>query len=187
NDDGHPDLVVVNNLDTHTHIGTRFVTDFTTTNPGTVSVLIGNGDGTFQAPQSFGVGVSPNAVAVGDFNGDGHPDFAVSNQYNPLLALSSNTGGGNFSGSTTSLGSNNIGGNVAVGDFNGDGVADLAVPVSVTTSPSQLPSAIPEMRVFNGHAGGTLQPGATYAPSMGIPLAADLNGHGNVDLVGSGD
>jgi hypothetical protein len=123
-------------------------------------------------------------VAVGDFNGDGHPDFAVSNQYNPLLALFSNTGGGNFSGSIISLGSNNIGGNVAVGDFNGDGVADLAVPVSVTTSPSQLPSAIPEMRVFNGHAGGTLQPGATYELSMGLPLATDLNGDGKVDLVG---
>src|SRR5262249_3673111 len=107
NGDGHPDLVVVNNLDTHTHIGTRFVTDFTTATPGAVVVLMGNGDGTFQAPQSFGAGVSPNAVAAGDFNGDGHPDFAVSNRYNPLLALFSNTGGGNFSGSTISLGSNN--------------------------------------------------------------------------------
>src|SRR5262249_10163727 len=158
------------------HIGTRFVTDFTTTNPGTVSVLIGDGDGTFQAPQSFGVGVSPNAVAVGDFNGDGRPDFAVSNVYNPLLVIEANAGGRNFSQPVIRLGSDNIGGNVAVGDFNGDGVADLAVPVSVTTSPSQLPSAIPEMRVFNGHAGGTLQPGATYELSMGLPLAADLNG-----------
>src|SRR5262245_11812623 len=42
-----------------------------------VSVLLGNGDGTFQTAQSYPVGPSPSAVAVGDFNGDGIPDLAV--------------------------------------------------------------------------------------------------------------
>jgi hypothetical protein len=43
----------------------------------TVSVLLGNGDGTFQAARSFATGPEPNAVAVGDFNGDGWLDLAV--------------------------------------------------------------------------------------------------------------
>src|SRR2546422_7885441 len=41
--------------------------------------LLGNGDGTFQAPLVVGVGINPRFVAVGDFNGDGKPDLAVAN------------------------------------------------------------------------------------------------------------
>jgi VCBS repeat protein len=64
----------------------------------TVSVLLGNGDGTFQAPLAFDVGVGPTSLAVGDFNSDGLPDLAVANVFsndvsvllngadNPLLA-----------------------------------------------------------------------------------------------------
>ena len=40
-----------------------------------VSVLLGNGDGSFQAAQDFGAGISPRSVAVGDFNGDGSPTW----------------------------------------------------------------------------------------------------------------
>jgi hypothetical protein len=45
-----------------------------------VSVILGNGDGTFQAPLSFAVSATPRAVAIGDFNGDGLLDLAVANQ-----------------------------------------------------------------------------------------------------------
>jgi hypothetical protein len=44
-----------------------------------VSVLLGKGNGTFQDAQNFAAGDGSNAVAVGDFNGDGKPDLAVTN------------------------------------------------------------------------------------------------------------
>jgi hypothetical protein len=184
NGDGHPDLVVLNNLDTFTSIvGGRFGTQFPNFNFGTVSELLGNGDGTFQAASSFQTGESPNSLAVGEFNGDGRPDFAVNNSFGSLSVFY-NTNGGNFSASSISLGANNSG-PVAVGDFNGDGATDLAVPVSITSVSAGVSQTFGEMKVFNGQIGGALQPGATYALAMGSPLAADLNGDGKVDLVGT--
>jgi hypothetical protein len=57
NGDGHPDLITANNSG----------------RPYTVSVLLGNGDGTFGAAQNFAVGYHPTSVAVADVNGDGIP------------------------------------------------------------------------------------------------------------------
>jgi hypothetical protein len=48
-------------------------------NANNVSVLLGNGDGTFQPAQTFGADSLPFSVAVGDFNDDGMPDLAVAN------------------------------------------------------------------------------------------------------------
>src|SRR5215831_15948926 len=48
-------------------------------NSNNVSVLLGNGDGTFQAAVNFDAGGGPVSVAVGDFNGDGVQDLAVAN------------------------------------------------------------------------------------------------------------
>ena len=67
NGDGAPDLAVANLYDS----------------PGTVSVLLGNGDGTFQSALSFNAGSYTAAVAVGDFNGDGRPDLAVAEGLDP--------------------------------------------------------------------------------------------------------
>ena len=44
-----------------------------------VSVLLGNGNGTFQAAVNYAAGTDPSSVAVGDFNGDGKADLAVAN------------------------------------------------------------------------------------------------------------
>ena len=44
-----------------------------------VSILLGQGDGTFQAAPDVGVGARPRSVTVGDFNGDGQQDLATAN------------------------------------------------------------------------------------------------------------
>jgi hypothetical protein len=60
--------------------------------PGYVNILLGNGDGTFQAPLDFGAGTYPISVIVADFNGDGKPDLAVANFYsNNVSVLINNT------------------------------------------------------------------------------------------------
>src|SRR5207245_9819229 len=47
----------------------------------TASILLGTGDGTFEAAKSYAVGAGPNSIAVGDFDGDGFPDLAVTNSF----------------------------------------------------------------------------------------------------------
>jgi len=56
-----------------------------------VNVLLGNGDGTFQAPENYGAGTNPLSVAVGDFNGDGKPDLAVANNGSNNVSILLNT------------------------------------------------------------------------------------------------
>ena len=48
-----------------------------TTASNKASVLLGNGNGTFQAKQDFGTGNAPTSVAVADFNGDGKSDLVT--------------------------------------------------------------------------------------------------------------
>jgi hypothetical protein len=76
NGDGIPDLVVSN---------------FTNPKPCHASVLLGNGDGTFQAPTQFRVRLSPVQVVVADFNHDGKPDIATINQGNATISILLNT------------------------------------------------------------------------------------------------
>src|SRR5206468_3961229 len=61
NGDGKPDIIVANDYGNY------------------ASVLLGNGNGSFQAQQTFAAGSAPDAVALADFNGDGRPDVVVAN------------------------------------------------------------------------------------------------------------
>src|SRR5229473_3580212 len=89
---------------------------------GSVSVLLGLGDGTFSAQGHFAVGGGPSSVVVGDFNGDGILDVVVGTGGGVSVMLG--VGDGTFAApSYYWLG---MGRSVAVGDFNGDGVLDLA-------------------------------------------------------------
>jgi tetratricopeptide (TPR) repeat protein len=63
-----------------------------------VTVLLGNGDGTFQEAvgSPYPVGKNPSAVVVADFNGDGNPDFAVANQGDNTISVFEGDGKGGF-------------------------------------------------------------------------------------------
>ena len=56
-----------------------------------VSILLGNGNGTFQAKVDYGVGVTPLSVTTGDWNGDGKLDLAVANYGNRTVSILLNT------------------------------------------------------------------------------------------------
>jgi Calx-beta domain-containing protein/VCBS repeat protein len=105
------------------------VVDYSTSS---VSVLLGNSNGTFQQPAlTSPTGSYPRSVAVGDFNADGNLDLATANAYDVSVLLGD--GGGHFAPSNQSpigVGSNPQ--SVAVGDFNGDGLLDIAATSNVT-------------------------------------------------------
>jgi hypothetical protein len=60
-------------------------------NPGAISVLVGAGDGTFQAPQTFATGGELPFLTVADFNGDGKPDVATANGDSRSISVLLNT------------------------------------------------------------------------------------------------
>jgi hypothetical protein len=75
NGDGHLDLAITNGGD------------------NALSILTGNGDGTFQTQQTFPVGSTPGGVALLDVNGDGAPDLVVANAGGTTLSVLLNQGG----------------------------------------------------------------------------------------------
>src|SRR6202011_540689 len=48
-----------------------------TTNSNTVSLLLGNGDGSFGLPITYHTGSNPGSIAIADLNGDGRPDVII--------------------------------------------------------------------------------------------------------------
>ena len=144
----------------------------------TVSVFLGNGDGTFQPQASYSAGASGNAyaVAVGDFNADGNPDLVVTNVANGSATISVLMGHGD---GTFELPVTHVVGNypsaVVVGDFNGDGNADIAVADRDDNTIS----------VLLGNGDGTFQAQTTYASgnSPVALVALSLKGDGILDLV----
>ena len=95
----------------------------------TVSIFLGNGDGTFAlAGSPIAVGSGPDAIAVGDLNSDGHLDLAVANTGEDTVTILLGNGDGTFTPSASSpitVGSGPI--SIAVGDFNSSGRLGLAV------------------------------------------------------------
>lgn len=103
--DAHEDIVVANR------------------NSDDVTILLGDGDGGFEASQ-VGVGVQPSDVVVADFDEDGNPDIAVSNGGDSSVTILFGDGAGGFGGPLTfSVGDNPFA--MAVGDFDGDFHLDL--------------------------------------------------------------
>ncbi|PYI80266.1 MAG: hypothetical protein DME26_21920, partial [Verrucomicrobia bacterium] len=155
NGDGKPDLVVANQVS------------------GDVSVLLGNGNGTFQTAVNYASGNGPSSVAVGDFNGDGKRDLAIANSGSGDVSVLLGNGDGTFQ-AFVSYGLGDVPQSVAVGDFNGDGKLDLAVAMRTFA----------DVSVLLGNGDGTFQ-AAQYYGAGADPLSVavgDFTGDGKLDL-----
>jgi hypothetical protein len=94
--------------------------------PGSVNVLLGNGDGTFTAGETLTTGPLPGSIAVADFNGDGKADLVTSNAGNNTESIFLGNGDGTFAAPLSpSAGKNSL--YSATGDFTGFGLPDLAI------------------------------------------------------------
>jgi hypothetical protein len=154
------------------------VANFNNANASTVSVFLGNGDGTFAPAVTYPVGVGPSSIATGDFNGDGVTDLAVGNQNGATVSILIGDGLGAFSqpNPAYAVGTTDLA-NVVAGDFDGDGNLDLAI-----TSPSDDTVA-----VALGNGDGTFDAAVPYSTGNSgdhpIPVSAVDLGNGNLDLL----
>lgn len=157
NNDGIPDLVTANAAS------------------DSVTVLLGNGDGSFTQASSPPVGNTPESVAVGDFNGDGFPDLAVSNVNSANVTVLLGDGTGNFSPASGSpLGVGTYPFSVVAGDFNGDGNLDLAAANESTSNVT--------VYLGDGNGGFTPASGSPFPGETTSLVVADFNGDGIPDL-----
>ena len=93
-----------------------------------ICVLLGNRDGTFEAPKISSTANIPVSLATGDFNKDGHLDIATANQKSLNIGVLLGNGDGTFGVETTfRLGNPGYPNSIVVEDFNKDGALDLAV------------------------------------------------------------
>jgi hypothetical protein len=151
-----------------------------------VSVLLGNGDGTFQAPLSYSAGLVERSMVVADFNGDGIPDLAVlsadvSTDYQDRVSILLGKRDGTLVEPANKYAAGPYPASVAVGDFNKDGLADLAVLGGDEFGDGT-------MTILLGNGDGTFQSPQGYSAgnSPNSLAAGDFNGDGFADLAVTG-
>ena len=157
NNDGTPDVVVAAYFS------------------GYVTILLGNGNRTFQAPYSVAVGYGATSIAAADVNGDGKLDLAVTNRANNTVSMLLGNGDGTFQPQTL-LTVTGHPADVVATDVNGDGRTDLVV-----TQDRLLGGVV----VLLGNGNGTFQaPQTVLSVAWPSSLAiADVNGDGKPDLL----
>ncbi len=175
NRDGKPDLIMAN-----------YCGSSSCKSNASVSVLLGNGDGTFRAAVNYNSGQgTAAAVAVADFNGDGKPDIVVvgSNCCNlNYLSVLLGNGDGTFKAAVSYDTGGSFPDSVAVADVNKDGKLDLIV----ANSYGSINTLDGSVGVLLGNGDGTFQPAVSYDSGGHISTSvavADVNGDGNPDVL----
>ncbi len=145
-----------------------------------LAVMLGKGNGTFNAATHIPVGNRPTGLAVGDFNKDGYYDLITANSLSNNVSTVLNRGKGRWYGAiNTAAGDGPT--SVATGDFNTDGKLDVAV----TNMGANLTGSNTGVRIMVGANTGRFTLGKLLkAGTRPIQVAvADLNKDGKLDLV----
>ena len=155
--------------------------------PGNISVLLGNGDGTFRPAQAIAAGITPVSVKVGDVNGDRVPDLVTANWGDGTVSVLLGNRDGTFQ-PARSVAAGPYPRSVAVSDFNRDGKLDLAVADYGTyacSTDGQCAFVDSNVLVVFGNGDGTFQAGSRLAAGHGpfSVAVADFNGDRLPDLV----
>jgi hypothetical protein len=146
-----------------------------------ISVFLGKGDGTFQAPintnGNWGQGSGPYSIAAGDFDRDGKPDVAFADEG---LTILKGNGDGTFKTPAAPMPAGNTSTDLKIGDFNGDGKLDL-VTAGVFTGAN--------LQVLLGNGDGTFANAGSLVNQVGgvSVVVSDLNGDTRPDLAGCVD
>jgi hypothetical protein len=161
NGDGYPDVIVVNRIDQ------------------TVSVFLGDADGTFQRPLNFGVGPRVWRVTVDNVVNDGKPAIITGNKGDDTVSILLGNGDGTFQPQIVVPAGTRVGG-AFTADLTGDGIPDLI----------EDNYAADTIWVLPGDGNGTFGPPTIYSASLNGqfqgadgPTVADVNGDGIPDLI----
>jgi hypothetical protein len=151
------------------------IQDLITSNFGSasISVLRGNGNGTFQPPVSYPVGNSPESIAVGDLQGNGIPDIVTANEADNTISVLLGNGDGTFqSQAIYAVGVRPE--SIAVADLTGNGLPDIVVADDGSAS----------VDVLLNKGNGIFAPPIAYNAGLdpdGVAIG-DFNGDGLPDL-----
>ena len=158
-----------------------------------VSVLLGDGDGTFQPPVNYAAGINATALVAGDFSGDGRVDLAVAGNNVAgagIVSVLLGNGDGTFQRPVNYAAGTTFPSALVAGDFNGDGRVDLAVAGNNVADAGNNVAGAGIVSVLLGNGDGTFQRPVNYAAGIDdvtALVAGDFDGDGRVDLAVAGN
>jgi hypothetical protein len=151
------------------------ITDLATSNmvSNTVTILMGNGNGTFAAQANYATGAYPASVATGDFNADGKTDLATANVNSDNVSILLGNGNGTFAAAVNyTVGADPY--SVTSADFNADGITDVATANMAGNNVS----------ILLGNGNGTFAAAVNYVTGSApySVTTGDFNADGITDL-----